>query len=302
MKRIEKIRQSSPRETGGASVLSAIPPPGLILLAITAIQVGAGLATHLFPVLGAEGTVAVRIIFSALLLNIAARGRIYTFGQAFLRNWVLLVAFGLCVAIMNFFFYQAIARIPLGAAVALEFIGPLGVAALTSRRASHLVWVAIAAIGIILLSPVSGADLETLGVLFALLAGAGWAFFILLAGRVGKQVPGNDGLAIAMTVAAITMIPFVAPVAVELITDPPILLAGFGVALLSTTIPFTLEFQALKRLSARAYGVLVSLEPAVAVFVGAILLDERIGAQGMVAVTCVVVAAIGITLTEQREG
>ncbi len=272
------------------------------MLAIIAVQVGAGLATHLFPVLGAEGTVAVRIIFSALLLGIAARGRIHTFGQTFLRNWVLLVAFGLGVAMMNFFFYQAIARIPLGAAVALEFIGPLGVAALTSRRASHFVWVAIAAFGIILLSPVSGTDLDTLGVFFALLAGTGWAFFILLAVRVGKRVPGNDGLAIAMMVAAITMIPFVAPVTVDLITDPLILLAGFGVALLSTTIPFTLEFQALKRLSARAYGVLISLEPAVAVLVGALLLDERIGTQGMVAVACVVAAAIGITLTEKREG
>ena len=291
----------SPGEPEGASVLSAIPPPGLVLLAITAIQVGAGLATHLFPVLGAEGTVAVRIIFSALLLGVAARGRVRTFGQVFLRNWVLLVAFGLCVAAMNLFFYLAIARIPLGAAVAFEFIGPLSVAALTSRRASHFVWVAIAAIGIILLSPVSGTDLDTLGILFALLAGAGWALFVLLAGRVGRRVPGNDGLAIAMTVAAITMIPFVAPVAIDLITNPLILVTGFGVALLSTTIPFTLEFQALRRLSARAYGVLVSLEPAVAVLVGAVLLDERIGAQGTVAVTCVVAAAIGITLTEQRE-
>lgn len=272
------------------------------MLAITAIQLGAGLATQLFPVLGAEGTVAVRIIFSALLLGIAARGRVHTFGRTFVRNWVLLVAFGLCVAIMNLFFYKAIARIPLGAAVALEFVGPLSVAALTSRRASHLVWVAIAAIGILLLSPVSGTGLDTLGVLFALLAGVGWAFFILLARRVGRRVPGNDGLAIGMTVAAIAMIPFAAPVAADLISDPIILLAGFGVALLSTTIPFTLEFQALKRLSARAYGVLVSLEPAVAVLVGVVLLDEHIGAQGMVAVTCVVVAAIGITFTEKREG
>ena len=298
----ERSPKPSPRELGGASALSAIPPPGLVLLAIVAMQVGAGLATHLFPVLGAEGTVAVRIIFSALLLGIAARGRIRMFGQVFLRNWILLLAFGLCVAVMNFFFYQAIARIPLGAAVALEFIGPLGVAALTSRRAGHFVWVTIAATGIILLSPVAGADLDTLGVLFALLAGMGWAFFILLAGRVGKRVPGNDGLAIAMTIAAITMTPFVTPVAVDLITNPLILLAGFGVALLSTTIPFTLEFQALKHLSARAYGVLISLEPAVAALVGAILLDERIGTQGMIAVTCVVVAAIGITLTEKRGG
>ena len=270
-------------------------------MAIAAIQVGAGLATHLFPVLGAEGTVAVRIIFSALLLGVAAGGRVRTFGRTFLRNWLLLTAFGLCVAAMNFFFYLAIARIPLGAAVAIEFIGPLGVAALTSRRVSHFVWVAIAAVGIILLTPVSGADLDMLGVLFALAAGAGWAFFILLAVRVGRRVPGNDGLVIGMTVAAITMIPFIAPVAVDLISDPLILLAGLGVALLSTTIPFTLEFKALKRLSARAYGVLIGLEPAVAVLVGAILLGERIGAQSMLAVTCVVTAAIGITLTENRK-
>jgi inner membrane transporter RhtA len=109
-------------------------------------------------------------------------------------------------------------------------------------------------------------------------------------------------MAIAMMVAAITMIPFVAPVAVDLISDPLILLVGFGVALLSTTIPFTLEFHALKTLSARAYGVLISVEPAVAVLVGAILLDERIGVKGMIAVACVVAAAIGITLTEKREG
>jgi inner membrane transporter RhtA len=282
--------------------MDAVPPPGLVLLAIIAIQVGAGLATHLFPVLGVEGTVAVRIILSALLLGIAARGRVRTFGQVFLRNWILLIAFGLCVATMNLFFYQAIGRIPLGAAVAIEFIGPLGLAALSSRRAIHFIWIAIAAFGIVLLSPVSGADLDTLGVIFALLAGTGWAFFILLAGRVGKRVPGNDGLAIAMMVAAIIMIPFVAPVAVDLITDPLILLAGFGVALLSTTIPFTLEFQALKRLSARAYGVLISLEPAVAALVGAILLNERIGTQGMIAIACVVTAAIGITLTEKGKG
>ena len=292
--------QPSPREPGSGAILSAIPPPGLVLLAITAIQVGAGLATHLFPVLGAEGTVAVRIVLSACLLVVAAGGKVRSFGQTFLRNWVLLAAFGLCVAAMNLFFYQSIARIPLGAAVAIEFIGPLGVAALTSRRVSHFVSVAIAAIGIILLSPLSGTSLDMLGIVFALLAGVGWACFIVLAGQVGKRVPGNDGLATAMIVAAITMIPFFAPVAVDLISDPLILIAGFGVALLSTTIPFTLEFQALKRLSARAYGVLVSLEPAVALLVGAVLLDERIGAQGIVAVTCVVTAAVGITLAESR--
>ncbi len=285
---------------GSGKIVDAIPPPGLVLLSIFAIQVGAALATQLFPLLGASGTVAIRIIFSALLLGLAARARIQTFGHIFINNpWVLLV-FGLCVAAMNFFFYQAIDRIPLGAAVAFEFVGPLGVAAFASRKMSHFAWIALAALGIVLLSPLSGVNLDTLGIIYALLAGAGWATFIVLASRVGHRVPGNDGLAIAMIIAAISMIPFAIPVASTLIFNPLVLLAGFGVALLSTTIPFTLEFQALKQLSARTYGVLVSLEPGVAALIGTLLLGERIGLQGMVAIACVVIAAIGITITDGR--
>ena len=205
------------------------------------------------------------------------------------------------MAEMYFCFYQAIARIPLGAAVAFEFIGPLSVAALTSRRMSHFAWIALAALGIVLLSPLSGANLDPIGIMFALLAGAGWALFVVLSVRVGSRVPGNDGLAIGMTIAAITMIPFVAPVTKVLATDGLILLMGFAVALLSTTIPFTFEFQALKKLPARTYGVLVSVEPAVAAIVGALFLGENIGTQGMIAVACVVVAAIGITVSDRRK-
>ncbi len=290
-----------PGEHSSARLLDSIPPPGLVLVAIAAIQIGAGLATHLFPILGAEGTVAIRIIFSALLLGLAARGKIRNFGSIFVQNWGLLLAFGLCIAAMNLFFYQALARIPLGAAVAIEFVGPLGVAALASKQMSHFAWVALAAFGIILLSPLTGVDLDTLGIMFALLAGVGWALFIVLAGRVSSRVSGHDGLAIGMAIAAITMLPLAAPVVTDLISDPLVLLAGFGVALLSTTIPFTLEFEALKRMSKRTYGVLVSVEPAVAALVGALLLGERIGIQGMIAVTCVVIAAIGITVTDQRK-
>lgn len=278
-----------------------VPPPGLVLLSILAIQLGAALAIHLFPVLGASGTVAMRIIISALLLGAVAHSSVSTLGRIFVRHWQLLGTFGICIAAMNLFFYESIARIPLGAAVAIEFIGPLGVAALTSRRLSHFGWVALAAMGIVLLSPLSGLNLDPLGVGFALLAGCGWALFIVLAGRVGTTVSGNDGLAIGMAVAALTMIPFAAPVATELFLDPFILLIAFGVALLSTTIPFTMEFEALKRLPPRAYGILVSLEPAVAAIVGAWLLGERIGTQGTIAVCCVVAAAIGITLTDKRD-
>ncbi len=282
--------------------LEATPAPALVVLAIAAIQLGAGLATYLFPVLGPDGTVAVRIIFSALLLGVAARGRAYSLVRLCWQHGWLLLPFALCIAIMNLFFYEAIARIPLGAAVAFEFTGPLSVAAVTSRRIGHFVWVALAATGIVLLSPLSGTDLDTIGVLFALSAGASWAGFIVLAQRVSQRIPGNDGLVIGMAIAAVAMIPIAAPVAIVLVTDPVILAGGIAVALLSTTVPFTLEFEALKRLSARAYGILISLEPAVAVIVGAVLLDERIGAQGLIAVGCVVTAAIGITITEAARG
>lgn len=137
--------------------------------------------------------------------------------------------------------------------------------------------------------------------MFALLAGVGWACFVMLSTRIGKKVASNDGLAIGMVVAAILMIPLAVPVADELIASPMLLLAGIGVALLSTTIPFTLEFSALKRLSARTYSVLISLEPAVAAVVGALLLGERIGAQGLIAVGCVVTAAAGMTLFGERK-
>lgn len=298
---IRRRRRDNLKDHKGESALEAFPPTLLVLLAISSIQVGAALATNLFPVLGTEGTVAVRVIFSALILIVVSRRRIPRLGRTFMLCWPILLVFGLCIAMMNFFFYQSIARIPLGTAVAFEFIGPLGLAALTSRRRSHFAWVSLAALGIILLSPLSGVELDTLGILFALLAATGWAFFIILAARVGKQVPGNDGVIIAMAIAATTMLPFAAPVSSVLFSDPVLILACLGIALISTTLPFTFEFAALRRMPARNYGVLVSVEPAVAAVVGAVLLGERIGVQSMVAVACVVVAAIGINISDGSE-
>jgi len=258
--------------------MNSFPPTGLVLLAILAIQLGAASATFLFPVLGASGTVAIRIIFSAIILGAFSYKRLSTFGMMFLQHWKILSGFGLCLASLNFFFFEAIARIPLGIVVAIEFIGPLGVAAYNSKQASHFGWIALAAFGIILLSPLSGVEIDALGVVFALLAGT----------------------ACAMLVAALVMLPFFIPVTSILINNPIYLLAGFGIALLSTTLPFTLEFNALKRLPARNYGVLVSLEPGVAAFIGALLLGERLGIQGITAIICVTIAAIGITLSNDN--
>ncbi|MFK7978447.1 MAG: DMT family transporter [Saprospiraceae bacterium] len=283
------------------TIFNLMPPQGLVLLAIIAIQVGSGIAVQLFPILGIEGTVAVRIVFSAIILGMTAKAKLYSLWQIFLANWAILCLFGICMVAMNFFFYKALFRIPLGAVVAIEFVGPLSLAAITSKRLIHFLWVALAAVGILLLSPLSGANLDTWGIIFALIAGAGWTTFIILGKRVGKKVSGNSGLTIAMFIAAIFMIPFFVPVVPILIQNPYVLFIGLCVALLATSIPFTLEFQALKKLSHSAYGILISLEPAVAALVGVIVLKEQITMQGIIAVICVVVAAIGITLSEKKE-
>jgi len=283
------------------SYIDRVPAPILVLLAIVAIQLGAALAVNLFPVLGPTGTVAIRIAFSALLLILAAGAGARFLGQIFRLHWHLLLPFGLCIAAMNMFFYLALDRIPLGAAVAFEFIGPLGIAAVSSRRAHHFAWIAMAAMGIVLLSPVMGTDLDPLGILFALVAGAGWATFIVLSRGVSDISTGNAGLAIGMAIAAIATLPFAVPTVPTLFNQPVYLISGLGVALLSTTIPFTLEYQALRRIPKRVYGVLVSAEPAVAAIAGALLLDERIGVQGAVAICFIVIAAAGITVTGSRD-
>ena len=279
-----------------------MPPHLMILLAVVTIQLGAAVSIHLFPVIGVEGTVAVRITFSAIILGLFVRRSPQVLISAFFRHWQLLLIFGLCLAMMNFFFYKAIERIPLGVAVAVEFAGPLSVSAFTSKKRSHLAWVALAAAGILLLTPLSGAELDWLGVVFAACSGVGWGTFAVLSRRVSARLNNNDGLVIGMSLAALVMTPFVIPAIPVLIVQPKFLLVGFAVALLSTAIPFLLEFKALKRLSAATYGVLVSVEPAVAALVGAVLLSERIGLRGLCAVICVVVAAIGVTASDMRDG
>lgn len=274
----------------------------LVLLAIVAIQLGAGVSTRLFPIVGADGAVALRLIFSSILLWVFTKtGSGAQLLAAVRMHWRLLLAFGLCMAAMNYCFFKAIERIPLGVAVAIEFSGPLTVAALTSKRFSHLGWVALAAVGIVVLTPLSGAELDPTGVLFAMMSGVGWGFFAVLSRQVSEKVHNNDGLVIGMTIAALLMLPVLSSVPVDKLLDPYVLLIGLGVGVLSTAIPFTLEFEALKKLSSTTYGILVSTEPAVAAVVGAILLSERIGVRGLLAVVCVVVAAIGISLSDARD-
>ena len=267
-----------------------IPPALLVLAAVASVQFGGALAKTLFDDVGPGGTVFLRVAFAAIVLMALWRPAV---GGRSAADWRLVLSYGLVLVAMNLAFYEALERIPLGIAVTFEFVGPLGVAVFGSRSALDLVWVALAAAGIVLLSDFGNADLDGLGVALALLAGGFWAAYILLAARVGQVYPGGEGLALAMAAGALML----APVGVgsgggDLLTLG-VLATGFGVAILSSAIPYTLELEALRRMPAGVFGVLMSLEPAMAALAGFIVLDEGLATRELVAIVLVVTASAG---------
>ena len=272
------------------SPVGAVPPIGLVLVGIASTQLGAALAKSLFDELGPTGTVLLRVLFAAVALTLIWRPGLRRWSR---RDLTLAAAFGVALAGMNLSFYAALDRIPLGVAVTLEFSGPLGVALLGSRRALDVLWAVLAAAGIVLLADPTGAATDPLGVAFALLAGACWAAYIVLSQRAGRAFPGGTGLALAMSLGAVLLLPIgVAGGGAELL-DPSALALGASVALLSSAIPYSLELEALRRLPARVFGVLMSLEPAVAALVGFVVLGEVLGERELAAILLVVAASLG---------
>jgi inner membrane transporter RhtA len=279
-----------------ARAVAAVPPPGLLLVSIVSIQLGAAVAVHLFETLGPIGTAFLRLAFAAVLLLVAARRQI---GSGARRHAGMLLLFGCVIGAMNMCFYSAIDRIPLGIAVAIEFIGPLGVAVFTSRRLNHFFWIGLAVAGLVLLTPSIGKDLDPVGVGLALAAGAGWATFVLISPRVSRAV-GGAGLALGMLVAGLFTLPFGLVAGGLERLDPGLLAGALAVGILSTALPLSLEFEALTRMTARAYGVMVTLEPVVAALVGAIVLGQALPPAALLAIACVTGAAIGVTLSDRR--
>ena len=273
-----------------------MPAPLYALGAIASVQLGATVARHLFAFLGPTGTVFLRVGFGACILLAIARPRWPRFDA---RQWRAIVVFGLIIAGMNLCFYQAIARIPLGIAVTIEFIGPLGVAIAGSRKALDFAWAAMAAAGVAMLS-VNGGKVTPLGVLFALGAAAGWASYILLSQRVGRLVPGPDGLAFALSVAGLALLPFGIAAAGTRLLDLRNLGLGLVVAILSSAVPFSLEFAALRRLSSQVFGILMSLEPAVGAAAGYLFLGQQLSIRDLIAIGLVMVASAGATGTAAR--
>ncbi|HET7030212.1 MAG TPA: EamA family transporter [Candidatus Limnocylindrales bacterium] len=279
-----------------ARAAAAVPPPGLLLVSIISIQLGAAVAINLFARIGPVATVFLRLAFAAVLLLVLRRRQI----RASARGHALpLVLFGCVIGAMNLCFYGSIARIPLGIAVAIEFVGPLGVAAFTSRRLREFLWIGLAVAGLALLTPSIGTDLDPVGVALALAAGAGWATFVLASPRVGRRV-GDASLALAMPAACLFVLPVeLAAGGLERL-DPGLLAGAFAVAVLSTALPLSLEFEALRRMTARAYGVTITLEPVVATLIGAALLRQAVAPAALLAIGCVTAAAIGVTVSERR--
>jgi inner membrane transporter RhtA len=276
--------------SGRPSPADRVPPAVLVVAAVTSVQFGGALAKTLFDEVGPGGAVFMRMLFAALVLTAIWRPRFTGHSRP---DLLLIVLYGLTLAGMNATFYASLERIPLGIAVTFEFVGPLGVAIFGSRRPLDLVWVALAAAGIILLSDFGGADLDGLGVALALIAGGFWAAYILIAARVGQVFPGGSGLALAMLIAVVPLAPFgIADGGSELLVGW-VLATGFAVAMLSSAIPYTLELEALRRLPAGVFGVLMSLEPAVAATAGFIVLGEDLQAREIVAILLVVAASAG---------
>lgn len=278
------------------------PGPGvaMVLSACLSIQVGAAAAAQLFDDLGSWGASALRLVMAAALMLLVVRPRMLSWNRP---QWRSVVALGLALAGMNGFIYAAIQRIPLGTAVAIEFLGPLVLAVFLSRRARDLLWVGLAFVGMGLLgveSATTSTALDPLGVGFALIAGAFWAAYILASAETGKRVPGLGGLSAAMVIAALVVAPIGAPGAVRAFADPMLLVFALVAALLSSVLPYSLEIAALRRLPSGVFSVLLSLEPAIAAVVGWVLLGQGAGPMSITAVALVVLASMGTTLGQSR--
>ncbi len=270
---------------------------GLVAIGLICQEIGASFAVLLFPAVGAIGMVSLRLVFSAIVLLAVARPRLRGRSRS---DWLTVIAFGLALALMNALFYEALARVPLGATITIEVLGPLVLSVVMSRRASSWLWAVLAFGGVVILSQGSFGDLDPVGVAFAFGAAAMWAGYILLSARTGARFPRLDGLALAMTVGAVITVPFGIASAGPAIFQPGILLLGAAVALLSSTIPYTLELVALRRLPSATFSILMSLTPAIATTAGFLILGQEFTWVAFVAIGLVMAASIGAVLSASR--
>ncbi len=286
--------QAAVRDPG---LLARTPSAGLVVGAIASVQFGSAIAVTLFARVGPAGSVLLRLVSATVVLVAVWRPRIRGRSR---RQLGLAVAFGLVLAGMNLSFYEAIHRIPLGIAVSIEFIGPLGVAVAGSRRKLDFLWVVLAAVGILALTNGNGHGIDALGVVFALIAACLWATYILVNARVGQAYPGGTGLALAMCVASLAVLPAGIAAGGSHLLDPRSLELGAAVGMLSSAIPYSFEMEALRRIAASVFGVLMSIEPAIAALAGFIVLGQGLGVRALLGIALVVAASVGASQRAAR--
>ncbi|MFD0021093.1 DMT family transporter [Streptomyces sp. NPDC058382] len=281
-------------EKGGPAVVpgrrAALAPVALVVAGGLSVQFGAAVAVLLMPKAGALGVVTLRLAAAALVLLVVCRPRLRGHSRA---DWGTVLTFGVAMGGMNTLFYQAADRIPLGAAVTLEVLGPLALSVFASRRLVNVVWAALALGGVVLLSGGGFDRLDPVGAAFALGAGAMWATYIIFSARTGRRFPQADGLALAMVVAAVLSLPLGIMESGSKLLVPSTLGLGAAVALLSSVLPYTLELMALRRLPAPTFAILMSLEPAIAAMAGFLILDQALSTTDALAIALVIGASMG---------
>ncbi|MFD3332793.1 DMT family transporter [Streptomyces sp. NPDC058700] len=274
-------------------------PVALVVAGGLSVQFGSAVAVLLMPRAGALGVVTLRLLLAAAVLLIVCRPKVRGYGRA---DWGTIVAFGAAMAGMNILFYQSVDRIPLGAAVTLEVLGPLILSVIASRRLVNLLWAGLALGGVVLLGGGGFDRLDPLGAGFALAAGAMWATYIVFSARTGRRFPQADGLALAMAFAAVLSLPFGIVEAGDRLLVPSTIGLGLVVALMSSVLPYTLELLALRRLPAPTFAILMSLEPAIAAAAGFLVLSQALAALDALAIALVIAASIGAVRTQVRSG
>ena len=270
--------------------LSDRSPYALVLAGIASVQCGAAIATKLFSIVGPGGAVSLRITWAAGILMVFWRPRLQRYSRRQLQISCIL---GVVLGAMNFFYYHAIESIPIGDAVTIEFLGPLLVATIGSRRPADLLWVVLAAAGVLALSHGDTRHVRGIGVLYAALAGACWALYIVATASVGRNFASGEGLVLAMSVAAVVTLPAgVIEGGTRLLQLTPVAI-GAVIGLLSSAIPYGFEMEALRRISKRNFGILMSLEPAVAAAAGFLIVHQQLGGSDLLGITLVVCASFG---------
>ncbi|OKJ99528.1 transporter [Streptomyces sp. CB03234] len=277
-------------EGGVARRRGAVGPVALVVAGGLSVQFGAAVAVLLMPRAGALGVVTLRLVLAAVVLLALCRPQVRGYTRA---DWGTVVAFGAAMAGMNVLFYQAADRIPLGAAVTLEVLGPLVLSVIASRRLVSVVWAGLALAGVVLLSGGGFDRLDPVGAVFALAAGVMWAAYIVFSARTGRRFPQADGLALAMAVGAVLSLPLGVAEAGSRLLVPSTVALGLAVALMSSVLPYTLELLALRRLPAPTFAILMSLEPAIAATAGFLVLHQALSVTDALAIALVIAASMG---------